>query len=303
MENPFESEVEKLYLRLKAAYTDNNLCRISSVLIESYRNNNIAYLHQVRDHLSSHICIESDEPNKLFSRLIMIYHPDRLEHYLKQMEQCREAGDLKKLEEYAHIIDVCQRPVKNDYYTSMDADIWSTMDVEFWYEEDDFDRIIDLKEGEAENFYDEQYSRPVRDILSVLKEKEKSQGEEIREYQLTYLQGELNLSNCGINDLFGIEYCLNLRALDLSENDLWDISPLGYLYGIEELYLSRNSVDSVKAFKTLNALRILDLSYNQINDISAIMDLPRLEFVNLLGNPVPEEQVFALRLSGIIVVF
>jgi hypothetical protein len=49
-------------------------------------------------------------------------------------------------------------------------------------------------------------------------------------------------------------------------------------------------------------LKILDLADNRIDDISPILDLENLEFVNLIGNPVPVDQIAMLEDKGVITV-
>lgn len=46
---------------------------------------------------------------------------------------------------------------------------------------------------------------------------------------------------------------------------------------------------------------MFDLSGNQIDDISPILNLGKLEYVNLIGNPVSEIQIIALKAWGVLV--
>jgi hypothetical protein len=304
--NAKHSSLDRIYEQLMSAYSNENLSRISTSLIKCYRRGDQAYLEQVRNYLYPYLNIDSMQLNKLFSRLIRIYHPDRLGHYLKKIERCYTLNDVETLHELLHLIKVCDIPPIESRQINIDMDIWSSMDVEFWYDEKDFDRIFDPAEfepGQTSTFSFEEELGKYRDILEVMREREGLSDQEFGQHQLAYLQDDLDLSSSGLNDLNGIEYCINLKSLDLSGNDLTEIVPLGYLYNIEELYLSGNRIDSVRALHRMNALKILDISHNEIRDITDITGLSGLEFVNLTGNPVPREQVEMLRGSGIVTLF
>ncbi len=65
---------------------------------------------------------------------------------------------------------------------------------------------------------------------------------------------ELNLANMGITDLRGIEHLVNLKRLDISNNNISDISPLESLVerGLDELLITGNPL-------TIAGLEMLDI--------------------------------------------
>ncbi len=105
-----------------------------------------------------------------------------------------------------------------------------------------------------------------------------------------------------INDLQGLENCLNLKCLNLSGNKIKDISEIWGLARIEELYLDNNDIGYIENLINLRNLKILDLSNNRIDDISSLFNLDKLEFVNLVNNPVSEKQIRELKESGSVIV-
>ncbi|HOT51686.1 MAG TPA: leucine-rich repeat domain-containing protein, partial [Candidatus Hydrogenedentes bacterium] len=63
----------------------------------------------------------------------------------------------------------------------------------------------------------------------------------------TQLRGlnALNAPYRGITDLTGIEYCTQIKSLQLQGNAISDISPLASLTKLEEIYLRGNQVVSL----------------------------------------------------------
>jgi internalin A len=77
-------------------------------------------------------------------------------------------------------------------------------------------------------------------------------------------------SDCGIIDLSGLEYCINLQYLDLSNNQISDISALQNHTNLQELYLQNNQISSVAPLSANTGLGTgdtIDLRYNLL-DIS-----------------------------------
>ncbi|MFC1994995.1 leucine-rich repeat domain-containing protein [Chloroflexota bacterium] len=101
-----------------------------------------------------------------------------------------------------------------------------------------------------------------------------------------------------IENLSGLEYCSNLKELELGENQISDISPLAELTELKELglelnqitdvsplasliklerlWLSGNRIVNISAMSQLTTLKKLDLSYNEIRDISPLAELTKL---------------------------
>ena len=89
----------------------------------------------------------------------------------------------------------------------------------------------------------------------------------------TDLQGLTTLSNaCGpaIRNLSGLEYCSSLIRLDLSYNQISDISPLAGLSRLTWLNLSGNQISDISPLAGLTGLVELDLGYNQIENMGPL---------------------------------
>jgi Leucine-rich repeat (LRR) protein len=97
-------------------------------------------------------------------------------------------------------------------------------------------------------------------------------------------------------------FCKYAVVMDLSDNHINDLSEIGECRLLKELYLSHNQISIIDATINLADLTQLDLSFNEVDDLTPLFRLQKLEYVNLLGNPVPKEQIELLKKKGIIVV-
>ena len=79
--------VKQLYDRLVNVYTFDNLTKITSNIVTAYREKNYSYIHKLKLHLKGFITSPGGATNRLFAQLIMLYHPDRLGYYQKEMHK------------------------------------------------------------------------------------------------------------------------------------------------------------------------------------------------------------------------
>ena len=97
---------------------------------------------------------------------------------------------------------------------------------------------------------------------------------------------ELDLSNCQISDLSGIESFTSLITLNLSKNIITDISDLSSLTNLETLNLSNNTINNINNIRSLIALTSLNLNSNKISDISAVSSLVNLQTLDVSNNAI-----------------
>ena len=272
------------------AYSQESLTRISSVVIDAYRSKDFHFLERLAFSIRDYVSIREDQIGKLFSRLMMLYHPDRLEINRKAITQFFNQRDAEAMNRYAHVFvmleaidqaDHRRRIIKNSGAPQQQARRRKEASLE-----DD-----DILRGEAGDF------------MSALKQKEYGNLDVVyRERDLVNTEGEIELAGYDIRDLSGLELCIHITALNLSDNAIYDISAVGYLELLEELDLSFNRIGHIAVLSELTYLQILDLSFNDIEDIRSLLDLEKLEYVNVIGNPVPGNQIAELREKGVLVV-
>jgi len=295
------NEINSLHQKLLKAYTTENLTKIAAKLIQAYRNKDHNFIKKLYGLLEGVVPVVAAGDSRMFSSLIMLYHPDRLNYYLGKISPIIPDVELN---EYSHILITLENMDTIPAADGSDADICCGMYEEYGYDEEDFDSIIHIEnELDGDGFLEDEQKPSGIDFMSALKLKETgSIDAELGLLELENLQGELDMAGCSIVDLSGIEYCLNNSVLDLSNNEITDIASLGRLEMLEELYLSGNSIFTVDSLANLQNLKRLDISFNQIDDLHYLSALPKLEFVNAAGNPVQQEQVEALRERGVVVI-
>ena len=133
--------------------------------------------------------------------------------------------------------------------------------------------------GEISTFSDFQYLRNLTELsLSNLSELPNLSGLSV----LTNLKS-LTLNNCGINSgkISVLSSMPNLKALDLSDNSLDDISCLSEFSKAEYISLRNNFISDITPLLAFENLIYLDLSGNPLGNITAIGLLPKLKALTL----------------------
>jgi len=301
MEVPEKNEVIKL---LKQAYSEKNLNMLTSRIILQYKNRNFGYIQEINSILCNNQAEEKEKINKIFSRVIMHFHPDKNQHYQNEIDLLNRNKDYQKLDMLSKIFQVMEidelAPGRNriDPDFSFEAEyVWDYDQEGFSYFTESEEELFDIN-PENEGFEEYRIS-----FLSALKRREYGTIKIDFPVHQLYDAEEIELADYDIEDLEGIEFCRNLVKLDLSDNRLIDISALAVLSTLEELYISNNLVESIDRIYTLKQLRILDISGNDISDISVLQRLNKLEYINITGNQVPRNQVDALKEQGVIVIY
>ena len=335
-----------LYQNLKKSFTEPNLNKITTRIITLYKSKQYDILKKILKPISEIIQFEYDKEKigKYFSKLILLYHPDKITSSLNEIEKFYTESDFEKLNSFSHIFSTLKKideigdvsttiidnrgnssdnnettysPEQNNYY--YDDTNYKNWD-EYYYNEKNFD------DDYSEEYYtDEDLFSNDDDEIDEKEAKDNSNTSYFNNDNkfsfINILENELiggnggNLSNYAledmdqvelirkeINDLQGLENCLNLKILNLSGNKIKDISEIWGLARIEELYLDNNKIGYIENLVNLKNLKILDLSNNRIDDISSLFNLDKLEFVNLLNNPVSEVQIRELKESGSVIV-
>ncbi|MCK4815710.1 leucine-rich repeat domain-containing protein [bacterium] len=146
-------------------------------------------------------------------------------------------------------------------------------------------------EGAEVNFPDPCLRKAInRDILRAEDDTNPIEKSELEEKVFSLVWQNWDGSKCSINSLSGIEYCVNLVALYLHDNQITDISALSGLTNLERLDLSDNQIADISALPApTGGFATFFLENNQITDISPLVANPGLRRgsqVNLRGNPL-----------------
>jgi Leucine-rich repeat (LRR) protein len=293
--------IKELHQDLVEAYSVSNLNTISLTLINLFKNQQYTVLQKVSEMISDFVNIEIANDGKGFSKLMMLYHPDRAIYHINEINRLKAQNDFNGLLTYSHIL----RLEKIEEITSS---IKSYDDIDYspvyeWDLDIEGFTIINLNEP-----HDPIRSKTHTDLVGYTfydAIKIREYGDMDVEYPPFYLEEieELELSSSDVNDLDGVQFCIHARTIDVSDNRISDLSPLIGLNDLEELNLSDNQVGIIDELSYLKRLKNLLLSNNYINDISPLFELKNLEYVELSGNNVDIEQIIQLSETGVTVEF
>jgi hypothetical protein len=289
--------INKLHQNLQVAYSVKNLNCISLTLIELYKNQQYSILQKISDIISDFVTIEIAEDGKGFSKFMMLYHPDRSDFHLNEMQKLVDLNDFDRLLEYSHILKLerIEEIAKSlDSYEDIDYSPvyeWDINTADFRIVHDNV-REKKFKTGNRKKGY------TFYDAVKI-----RAYGHTKVEFPSYYLEDtdEIELSGSDINDLDGAQFCLHAVSMDLSDNRITDLEPLFDLTLLEELNLSDNQIGLIDGLDNLMNLKNLNLSNNYIKDISTLFEMERLEYVSLEGNKVSMDQIDQLMGMGVTV--
>ena len=293
-------ETSVLYNELSGAYNEANLHRISSLVIDLYKERKYDALRYIQKIVNEHVSCAEEKINKVFSRLIMLYHPDRLKQSLVEIEAAMRNDDFEALFRHAHILPVLQLKPEEIPVSAFiqQEDLaeefgWDPDPGGFHYFEEE--EILEPWEQDNVDVFNNSFLNAV---------KRKVYGNLNVDFPVYLLEDmeEIEMAEYEIENLEGIEFCRYVRIVDLSNNNLTDITELRDLTRIERLYLTNNHIGLVDALYHLANLQLVDLSFNDIDDLSPLFDLEELQYVNVIGNRIPNWQLEKLQLKGITVV-
>lgn len=289
--------VKELHNDLVEAYSVNNLNNISLTLINLFKNKQFSILQKISDIIKDFTDIRIGNDGKGFSRLMMLYHPDRAVYHVSEINRLAAENNMDGLMKYSHIMKLDRIGELADSFQSFETDDIDYSPVYDWdmsdLEEEGF-RIFDVNEREDKLTDFKKNGCSFYDALKI-----REFGDPDANYPLYYLEEmeDFEMSSYGINNLDGIQLCVHARTIDLSNNKISDLSPIIELEDIEVLDLSDNELGFIDEISTLIRLKSIHLSNNYIRDISPLFTLDKLEYVDISGNQVDPAQIS--RLSGL----
>ncbi len=290
--------IEKIYKQIKDDFTIANMGAVTSWLIELYRKGQIRHIEQLKQRISDFVKIEETKPNRIFSRLAMLCHPDKHTNIIKFIDKLYSEKNISELTKHNYFsVMLNEMRTPETVRVLLDPETLQSAGFSYAYGKEDLERMKYRGRPQDLDLSDAQ------DFLSALREKEYGNADVETEYEnIDIYDEEIELSGCSIDDLSGVDRCLNLIKLDLSDNLVSDINMLSSLDLVEDLDLSNNHITDIKALKDLPRLRVLDISFNEIEDLSPLFLLADLEFVNAFGNDIQEKDLNELRNCGVIVI-
>ena len=287
--------IKELQEKLQEAYTLRNLNNISLTLINLYKDQQYSILQKIAEIISDFIDIEISEDGKGFSKLIMLYHPDRVQNHINEINKLTEQNDFDGLLAYSHILKLERiEEIANSLNSYEDIDYSPVYDWDINFDGfriiNDNDTIKEVKKSRKKySFYD---AIKIRQF-----------GHTDIEFPSYYLEDmdEFELSSSDISDLDGAQFCIHAKTIDLSDNHITDLTPLIGLDLLEELNISDNKIGYIDVLSYLKNLKRVYLSNNDFEDISPLFELEKLEYADLSGNRISREQINKLVEMGVMV--
>ena len=141
---------------------------------------------------------------------------------------------------------------------------------------------------------------PDESLRSLLRETVQAKGVESEVIDSKDLEAIYFLDGSGrkIKDLSGLQYCINLRELRLSDNQLTQLDALSTCVLMQSLDVSNNVIREIAPLKSMKKLRFLSLDNNQIQDLTPVAGMKLLTSVyasnNNLSNLEPLRQITRL---------
>ena len=133
----------------------------------------------------------------------------------------------------------------------------------------------------------ESLSEEARHTVKVLLKKAGTEDAQAAEQILSSMT-ELDLSSNQISDISFLGLLVNLTTLNLIANQITDISSLGSLTNLTKLHLSYNQIRDFSFLGSLTNLKILSLHNNSITDFSFLDKLPNLTALYLSKNGISD---------------
>lgn len=302
--------IKQLHHKLQTSYTAENLHRITTKIINLYKNQQYGSIIRIMRVVAEFTHENEEQYTRAFYKLMMLYHPDRITHYHGEIDRHLAANNTEQLQRYSHIFAVMELeqtltlheppPRVSPSSDEEEPEQWEYQSTGYRYS-----TIDDEENAEAEEeLLDDDFEPALQETTFYAVFKRIIYGNEAVNIPPHYFQDidTLELSGYEITDLDGIQYCEQLLRLDISNNKIIDISELSHLTLLNELYLADNQVSFIDALGYMTHLRIVDLSKNDIDDISPLFGLEQLEFLNVVGNAIPDEQIGILEKKGIMII-
>lgn len=319
--------------RIRSILNSENLNRIAGQIVNERKDGRIIRLRSLAAQIKPYRNIEFRTEAELFTRLLLLFHPDLLGSYLHELDEAQKKGDVMYLNSMNHI------PVALSWVKELSGEIEGAGETDQYsegsggseegfaedssrrngYDESDFDDVSYAyydDNGESVDFDDEtvrgDYFENEEDMVSTLfnaVRRAEYGGIELEKMDLSFrpdmlesIEGELDLSSMEINDLFGIEYLTRISTLNLSDNELDSLRGIGELSSLRELYVASNRIDSLKGLQGLESLEVLDISHNPVEDFSALYKLENLKVLVAEGVKIEKSDQTRLLKAGVIVV-
>lgn len=99
----------------------------------------------------------------------------------------------------------------------------------------------------------------------------------------------LSLNHCNLTSLSFLKGLDSLKLLNVSDNQLKNLTGVQRCLNLAELYANNNQLISLADLRTLKSLKVLSVAHNVIADVAEFQSLRKcqsLSIIRLVGNPI-----------------
>lgn len=90
----------------------------------------------------------------------------------------------------------------------------------------------------------------------------------------------------GIKSLEGLQHCLSLRLIRLTDNEIKDLQPIAELKLLQSIDLAGNKIEDITPLKELERVQLLELSGNQIKQLDAVTKMTNMRSLWVADNQI-----------------
>ena len=107
-----------------------------------------------------------------------------------------------------------------------------------------------------------------------------------RTYSIDVTELDLSGRDLTDSDIEDLKYFKNLNTLDISDNNITDLSVLSSLTNIKYLYFGRNNVSSLEFASGMKELQEIQFYENNISDLSPLSGTTKIVYIHADYNPI-----------------
>jgi Leucine-rich repeat (LRR) protein len=100
---------------------------------------------------------------------------------------------------------------------------------------------------------------------------------------------EINCSYNDLENLNGIENCINLKYLNCSHNNLTSLKGIENLVNLRILCCNNNKLENLNEIENLTKLKLLNYFHNNLTNLNGIENLTNLKILNCKNNKFSNE--------------
>ncbi len=135
----------------------------------------------------------------------------------------------------------------------------------------DYSPMVLISDAYLETALREKMSFPFNQFISV--------------YKMMWLGENLNLANCGISNLSGMDYADKVKTIRLQDNMISDFSKMSGMATLEVVLADRNNIINCTSFNGLG-ITGLSLNDNDITSVEPLVGMSSLQWLDVRNNPL-----------------